>query len=240
MNSITSHIISYLRFPLCVAIIMIHSDIAVYNTTAEESPIYHLFGNVFIGSICSSAVALFFFFSGYLFFHEGTFSTNIYKKKINNRIHSILIPYILWNVICFAILFVMQHLFNHFNLLLHKQIVDFKLQDFFYIFWNIQKITGISTDQAGPLVGQFWFLQCLFTFSILSPIIYIGIKKTKLFFLMVIAGLNFSDMVPNILGFDTMALFYYSLGAYFSINKITWYSNKTNIGILLLQRQLKY
>lgn len=234
MNSTTSHIISYLRFPLCVAIIMIHSDIAVYNTTAEDSPIYLFFSNVFVGSICSSAVALFFFISGYLFFHEGTFSFNIYRKKITHRIHSILIPYILWNAICFVFLFVMQHLFNNFNLLLHKQIVDFKLQDFLYIFWNIQKVTGLSSDQAGPLVGQFWFLQCLLVFSLLSPIIYIGIKKTKLFFLIVIVGLNFADVIPNIPGFDTMSLFYYTLGAYFSINKTIWYSDKSYIGILLI------
>lgn len=234
MNSITSHIISYLRFPLCAAIIMIHSDIAVYNTTAAASHIYHFFANVFIGSICSSAVALFFFISGYLFFHEGTFSSSIYKKKINNRIHSILIPYILWNAICLVILFIMQHLFNNFNLLLHKQIVEFKVQDFFYIFWNIQKITGIPTDQQGPLVGQFWFLQCLFVFSLLSPIIYVAIKKTKFFFLIVVAGLNFADIVPNIPGLNTMALFYYTLGAYFSITGTTWYSDKAYTAILLI------
>lgn len=234
MDSTTSRIISYLRFPLCVAIVMIHSDIAVYNTTAKDSPIYHYFSDVFIGSICCSAVALFFFISGYLFFREGTFSINIYKKKINNRIHSLLIPYILWNAICFAIIFVMQHIFNNFTLLLHKQIVDFKLEDFFYIFWNIQKITEIPTDQQGPLVGQFWFIQCLFVFTTLSPIIYFAIKKTKLILLMTLVGLNCADIIPNIPGFNPMALFYFTLGAYFSITRTTWYSDKVHTVILLI------
>lgn len=227
MSNITSNIISYLRFPLCVAIIMVHSDIAIYNTTVADNTIYQVFDNFFIDSICKSAVALFFFISGYLFFHEGTFSIQIYKKKIYNRFKSLLIPYLLWNTICLAIIFILQQFCTNFNLLLHKHITNFNLQDFFYVFWNIQKITEIPTDQPGPLVGQFWFLQCLFIFILLSPLIYIAIKKTRIVFPLVILFLSITDVIPNMPGFNTTSLYYFALGSFFSITKSKWYSVKS-------------
>lgn len=231
MNKITSNIISYLRFPLCAAIVMIHSDIAIYNTSAANLELYHSFSTIFIDSICSAAVALFFFISGYLFFHESAFNAQIYKKKIKNRIHSILIPYLLWNIICFVILFILQNTFSTFSLLLHKKIATFTPQDYLYIFWNIQKITELSSDQQGPLVGQFWFLQCLFTFTILAPIIYFTIKKTKLFIVLVILLLCLTDKTPSMPGFNVVSLYYFTLGAFFSISNIKCYTEK--IGIYL-------
>lgn len=68
MNKKNSHTISFLRFPLCIAIVMIHSNVGVSNSTATHFSIYNKFSDFFIGEICFSAVALFFFISGYLFF----------------------------------------------------------------------------------------------------------------------------------------------------------------------------
>lgn len=233
MDKIASNIISYLRFPLCVAIVMIHSDLGIYNTTAAQSKLYDAFSSLWINYICCEAVPLFFFISGYLFFHENSFSFQIYKNKIRNRVHSILIPYLLWNMICFVFLFIMQRIFSNFNLLLHKQISAFVPQDYLYIFWNLQKVTGISSDQQGPLVGQFWFLQCLFVFALLSPCIYYCIKKTKILLIIGILLLCIWDVIPSVPGFNVVSLYYFSLGAFFGITKTKWYTDNRRTYLLV-------
>ena len=233
MNSINSQTISFLRFPLCVAIVMVHSNIGVSNATVNQFPIYNRFSDFFIEEICFSSVALFFFISGYLFFHEGYFSLDIYRKKIHNRIYSILIPYILWNFICFAIIFCLQQYSNSFNLLLHKQILDFSPKDFIMVFWNLREVTGIRNDQLGPLVGQFWFLQNLFVYSLFSPLIWFVIKRLKVYSLLILAILAISCFVPIVAGFNAVYLYYFCVGAYFSIHQKNWYIPNKYIVLLL-------
>lgn len=223
MDKLASQSIRNLRFPLCVAIVMVHSNISIYNEFAAQNPIVNIFSDFFIIKICFSAVALFFFISGYLFFHEGKFNRDIFKKKMHNRIYSLLIPYILWNAICLATIFFLQQLIPNFNLLVHKQISDFSISDFFIAFWNLQEISGISSDQMGPLVGQFWFIQCLLVYSLLTPIIYFFIKQLGILFIIILVILSMSGYIPNVPGFKIVYLYYFCLGAYFSLTKQHWY-----------------
>lgn len=155
MKTSISQTISILRFPLCVVIVMIHSNIALYNASANQFTSIHILSNYIIGDICFYSLALFFFISGFLLFREGNFNLDIFKNKIIHRVYSLLIPYILWNLICFIMIFILQQIKPNINLLLQKQIADFRIQDFILIFWNIREVTGCQTDQVGPLVGQF-------------------------------------------------------------------------------------
>lgn len=232
MDKLASQSIRNLRFPLCVAIVMVHSNISIYNESAAQNPIVNLFSNFFIIKICFSAVALFFFISGYLFFHEGEFNRQFFKKKIHNRIYSLLIPYMLWNAICLAIVFLIQQFISNFNLLIHKQISDFIISDFFLVFWNLQEISGISSDQMGPLVGQFWFIQCLLVYSLLAPMIYVCIKRLGILFIVILGILSMSGSIPNVPGFNIVYLYYFCLGAYFSLTKHHWYIHSKYIPVI--------
>lgn len=223
-----------MRFPLCVVIVMIHSNIAIYNESANQFAIVNIFSNHFIGDICFYSLALFFFISGLLLFREGKFSLDIFKKKINHRIYSLLIPYILWNLICFGIIFLLQQIKPNMNLLLHKQIADFRIQDFIMIFWNIREVTGCPTDQIGPLVGQFWFIQCLLIYTLLAPIIWYGIKKLGILFVIAWGIIAFSVILPEIPGFKAHCLYYFILGAYFSISHSSWIISKKYLSGLMV------
>ena len=108
MKTSISQTISILRFPLCVVIVMIHSNIALYNASANQFTSIHILSNYIIGDICFYSLALFFFISGFLLFREGNFNLDIFKKKIIHRVYSLLIPYILWNLICFIMIFILQ------------------------------------------------------------------------------------------------------------------------------------
>lgn len=234
MKTSISQTISILRFPLCVVIVMIHSNIAIYNASANQFALVNIFSNYFIGDVCYYSLSLFFFISGFLLFREGKFNLEIFKKKINHRVYSLLIPYILWNLICFGMIFVLQQIKPNINLLLHKQIADFRIQDYIMIFWNIREVTGCQTDPAGPLVGQFWFIQNLLVYTLLAPIIWYATQKLKILFIIVLGAIAFSDILPEVPGFNAAYLYFFILGAYFSINHSSWVLSRNSlIGLIV-------
>lgn len=234
MKTSISQTISILRFPLCVVIVMIHSNIALYNASANQFTSIHILSNYIIGDICFYSLALFFFISGFLLFREGNFNLDIFKNKIIHRVYSLLIPYILWNLICFIMIFILQQIKPNINLLLHKQIADFRIQDFILIFWNIREVTGCQTDQVGPLVGQFWFIQCLLVYTLLAPIIWYATQKLRMIFVIALGAIALSGMIPEVSGFNDYYLYFFIFGAYFSINHSSWVlSQKSLIGFMV-------
>ena len=234
MKTSISQTISILRFPLCVVIVLIHSNIALYNASVNQFTSTHILFNYIIGDICFVSLALFFFISGFLLFREGNFNLVIFKNKIIHRVYSLLIPYILWNLICFIIIFILQQIKPNINLLLHKQIADFRIQDFILIFWNLREVTGYQTDQAGPLVGQFWFIQCLLVYTFMAPIIWYATKKLRMIFVITLGIIALSGMIPEVPGFNAYYLYIFILGAYFSINHSSWVlSPKSLIGFMV-------
>ena len=98
IGSLNSRVISYLRFPLCVAVVLIHINI---NTKDCESPLlfnntYYLFSQI----LPRVAVPLFFVFSGFLFFSKlDQFSLYDYREKLLKRINTLFIPYMFWNAV---------------------------------------------------------------------------------------------------------------------------------------------
>ena len=221
MQKIDSTAISFLRFPLMVGVVCMHTDIRVYCPWVLDLPVTQVIMHLIINVLSGVSIPAFFFISGYLFFHEKTYSLNIYKQKIITRFRTICIPYILWNLICFAIIWMLQAIIPGFLLLLHKPINSLSCSDFLFLFWDISQITHLPDDQHGPLIGQFWFLQCLIFLTILSPIIYIANKRLKYVFPVCLGIIYVFLSPPTCPGVDWKAYFYFSLGAYFSIHSIS-------------------
>ncbi|MBO7553763.1 MAG: acyltransferase family protein [Bacteroidaceae bacterium] len=223
MDAPTSRVVSFLRFPLIFAVIFIHCNLLVKNPELESMPVFYFLVYITMKLVCI-AVPLFFFISGLLFFKEGYFDFTLYKKKLKSRVRTVLIPYLLWNIIYFAILGIMQVIKPDTLVILHKHIADFRWQDFLWIFWDISKITGLADDQRACLVGAFWFLQCLFVLFLMSPIIYYLIKSIRHFTLLIIGILYFTDFIPEMPGIQCNAIVYYMFGAYLSITGIDFIS----------------
>lgn len=219
MDALTSRVVSFLRFPLIVAVIFIHCNLMVKNPELETMPVFYFLVYITMKLVCI-AVPLFFFISGLLFFKEGCFDFGLYQKKLKRRVHTIVIPYLLWNIIYFLILGFMQLIKPDTLVILHKHIADFRFQDFLWIFWDISQITGLPDDQRACLVGAFWFLQCLFVLFLVSPIVYYLIKYLRHFVLFIIGFLYFTDFIPEMPGIQCNAIVYFMLGAYFSIMNI--------------------
>lgn len=99
-KELQSKVIDLLRFPLIVAVVFIHGvgkDI-FNNFNFIPSNDFILLTNLTTNGICRIAVPLFFLISGYLFFAK-KWNMRIYKEKLKRRVHSLLIPYLLFNLI---------------------------------------------------------------------------------------------------------------------------------------------
>lgn len=91
--------VDFLRFPLIMAVVLIHCDYPT-NTLCDvrdTAPIFFAIQQFFQHHIYTVAVPLFFFISGYLFFRNGIPDANGLRNKVTARVHTLLIPYLLWN-----------------------------------------------------------------------------------------------------------------------------------------------
>ena len=105
-SNLQSLVIDWLRFPLAIAVVFIHSfgnkeiniDYLHSNPLSLES-IYD-FLRITLSNIGTHfAVPVFFMFSGFLFFYKvKDFNISIYKQKLHKRFLSLCIPYICWIV----------------------------------------------------------------------------------------------------------------------------------------------
>lgn len=97
------------------------------------------------------------------------------------------------------------------------------------IFWNQTSWALTSTNflgwpipNYGPALLPLWFLRELIVMAILSPLVYQVVKRGKVVALVILGILSYSNIWFVIPGVSTAlfirAIFYFSLGAYFSIH----------------------
>lgn len=105
-----------------------------------------------------SEVAMYYFFSitGFLLFFN---YKNNYLKKIKNRISSLLIPYLLWQLIFSIIMIIVT---NNLNWAYIK-----------HIFYSVFCL------QQWPPDGPLWYIYAIFILALLSPAVYLIIKNKK-------------------------------------------------------------
>jgi len=221
-EKLQSQTIDYLRFPLIVAVVFIHSYSSVVTIEGVDIGVditYPIFDNFryFISVILAAvAVPLFFFISGFLFFFKiNSFNLDVYANKIKKRFHSLVIPYIFWNVLTLFVLFI-AHTIPPINSLFSGEklsIIDYSLSDFFKAFWG-------GADGVGfPILITFWFIRDLIIIVLFSPLVYFSIRYLQFFPVLLLFFVWFLRMDTTI-GFSSVCWFFFSAGAYFSINKL--------------------
>ena len=182
-------IINALRLPLIVLVTYAHSYGGVmegYSVLGSGWDSYEVLKIMVSQTLVKVAMPTFFVMSGYLFFaNVEQFNKKIYWQKIRRRNKTLLIPYIVW------------------NLLMAVKLKAFNLS----IFWE-------------PVNMPLWFLRDLIIVSLLTPIIYIGVKKLNywifiLFLPIYLIGIWAIQPRPN-----PYAICFFTLGAYLSIQKI--------------------
>lgn len=219
-NYFSRKIIPY-NFLLSIFVIILH---------ATNTKIYPLMDNMgltglffywfqeYIAVLGCIAVPSFFIVSGYLFYRN--FSISKVWTKYKSRTFSLLIPYIIWNFISFLF----------FSIITNLPAIGGKMSMDKVIFNLDNMMDAIISGKYNIL----WFVKTLIIFTILSPVIYLLMKKkfVGITSLVVIILLNF--VIPQ----DEFGLIYcmgyYLFGALIGIHYSNLLSIKSNKMVSLI------
>ena len=86
LQQIDSKIISFVRFPMIVGIVMIHSGLIPESELVNFPAYDYIVGRGIIDGLTRLCVPLFFMISGYLFFAQSTFNRLVYFKKLKKHL----------------------------------------------------------------------------------------------------------------------------------------------------------
>lgn len=229
-----SMVIDWLRFPLIVLVVYIHNRGKGVLPIEEIDWSFHRgidFYSWLSYSICrviaSIAVPSFFIISGYFFFwkvKEWCFA--VYKEKLRARFKTLLVPYILWNVIS-LIAPVVWHLAIAWHSSQHITYLSDYLESIDWIRWiwdcsyeaGVVNRFGFIQQMTYPINVPMWYIRDLMVMVLLSPVVYWLVKHLHYYYLLILLTLSLIGLWPNIHGLSCSAAFYFSIGAYCGINK---------------------
>lgn len=202
-------IIRQLRFPMIVLVTFAHSYGRVddsYSLLFSDFNTYEFLKLLVSQTLVKVAVPVFFIISGFLFFaNVNEWNLTVYKQKMLRRAKTLLLPYLIWNLL-----------------------MAIKLKAFSWsMFWAYISKAGMQMDWLGcknwmtaPANMPLWFLRDLMVVSLLTPIIYVVLRRwgrvvIPLLTLIYLSGIG-AFAVP---GLSMYAVYFFSLGAFLAIRK---------------------
>lgn len=152
----------YLRFPLIVGVIYIHT-LDIHGAEGAMSTLDFV-REVVSQGLARLAVPLFFLMSGYFFFGGKHLTKDSYAKKIAARARTLLIPFLFWNLLALGIFSIAQAVpaFQKYFSGATMAIADYGAIDY------TSAIFGINRP---PIAYQFWFIRDLMLLAIATPLI---------------------------------------------------------------------
>ena len=214
-------------FSFLMGIIIVYQHVRFGNEESQWLNELHVF-KTFLGKTC---VPMFFAISGYLFFRG--FKWDKLNNKFIRRVHTLLIPYLIWNV--FYVLFM---------LIMSKAGVmsDISIES---------SPSGVTKAILNAECSPLWFLRYLMIFVLASPLAFFILrnKLTGALLLICMMLYNYYNycagtlVSPLQVNSNTLALFnyqfmFFALGAYGALNwnrYVESYSkNKTRIAIIAM------
>lgn len=175
--------ISLLRFPLAVLVVYLHSRPEVIGAGAdlESMPILLNLTSLISGNITRIAVPAFFFISGYLFFlNMERWEWCRYFDKLKRRFHTLVVPFIVWNLLILGIYFCIQTFVPSLIHNEHELIRNYELTDYLGAF-------GFNFLEK-PICYQLWFIRDLIVLVLLTPVLYVIIANLRRLRYCAIAG----------------------------------------------------
>ncbi len=227
-TELQASVITSLRFPLILFVVCVHCAVLDYLVNSGEGffdlkgyPCYSVTSYAITQILCRIAVPAFFFISGYLFFlRPERFSLSVYLSKLKRRASTLLLPYVVWNLLYAALYLIAQTLMPSILSGREKAIIDYSFSDWLSVLWNIRS--------NGPMDPPLWFLRDLMVLTLFTPVIYgiVRILPSKIINVLLIAtfsvlfSANIGVSLFESLSFDFLPLLSFFWGCYLGIKKI--------------------
>ena len=209
----SSQVVNYLKSICCIGVVSIHtlSDRVMVNgqNLLVESADWPVFLQI-MHLLQAVVVPSFFFLSGFLFFlNFKEMSWDFFLTKGRKRVRSLLVPYIVGNIVLLVVLYVAKRVTGG---TVATQSVNLSLRGWAFfraVFW---------CPLANPV---FWFLRDLMLVMLVSPILCSLLLRLKRVTLAVLGFLWLSTLWPSgFAGFSAASFFFFTAGAAFSLSGI--------------------
>jgi len=203
-------LIKTVRFPLICLVVFAHSIGFSFDPVKwmdfSSANVFSFVSQMISHNLAKIAVCQFFFFSGYLFFRN--LVPDFWGwclKKWKNRIHTLLIPFVAWNLI--AVLAVVAKnllfsLFGRYDASEMELVTSGNILDWFRI----------------PADFPLWYMEDLMFMVLMAPVIYYAVRKFKVFALLLLVLAYVYPYEPGMI--SMRAIFFFGTGAYCSIRKV--------------------
>lgn len=209
---------------MIVGILLLHSFLGHDKINLGELPPHSvavLIEDFFSNLISRSCVPLFFAISGFLLFNNvSNLDFHTYLSKLKSRCRSLLVPYLLWNLLGVIILLIEKQPFmNSFFPGLAQ--MEFGIKDFFMSFWAYKGNYSYDFfDNGGlPIDPPLWFLRNLIILVILSPVIYFLFKRLGGWLMAFLGGCYLFGFWFQLDGFAPTGVVFFCLGAWLGISR---------------------
>lgn len=164
--------ITFLNVVLTFMIVILHAKSPErFGLALEDYPVIYS-----ISTFCRVATPLFFFVSALLFFKDCGFDQ--LKRKYESRIRTLLIPYILWNLIFVSLFWIMSH----------TPAISMKL--------NVGEILNTPKEFIIAVLNSYhsdlWFVRNLMFYCLLAPIYLVVFKNRTIAFILLLASITVS------------------------------------------------
>lgn len=230
ISSVDSEAIAQLRLPLAIAVVFIHVGMGFTGTgICWSAPTgmdwYRFAGCLIVNELAGMAVPLFFMISGYLFFvGSGQMEERrwwpVYGQKLKRRVRTLLIPYIIYNILA-AVGLIVNHVLSGHTLM---QALDLYMGHWHWLrnFWDVHtvgtstNVLGITKAVAYPLNGPLWFVRDLMMVMLLAPIVRLAIRYLRWGWLVLMVALALMGIWIPLPGFGVSSCLFFSMGAWFA------------------------
>lgn len=218
MPELESRIIEYLRFVCAFSVVLIHSfgpPMTGRRTIVCSNGAYDTVRILFSQGICRVAVPLFFLIAGYLFFicleH---WDTQVWLGKLKRRVHSLAIPYILWNLIAIPFIFLTEYV--KFRAKGGAEPIEARLLslgNYASALWNF--------SDGYPISGALWFIRDLMVLCIIAPVIHLFVKKCRCIGVAALVAVYLASPVDYLFaGMRLQGLAFFTLGAFMAVRRM--------------------
>lgn len=231
-EKLRSDSLNLLRFPLAVVVLTIHTfnSAGTFTMQGQEYdfstlPLFMGVTRLINGFLRGQSVPVYFFISGYVFFLGITWTKEVYKKKLQNRTKTLLIPFVIWNVIALLIMLVKKLFFPSIFINAANREMNLTLSGFLNTFWDADH--GVFIPIEAPIANTIypqdvplWFVRDLMIVVLFTPVLFYLLKHIRQY-LIYLLGITWFVLGHWDIGHTNQllsAFFFFSWGAYISIN----------------------
>lgn len=201
-----SRLSNAIKVPMIILVIFVHE-----NLNLERDGYLGLL----LAAMANVSVPVFFLISGYYFFKGEELGKDVYLSKLKKRIRTLLLPYLLWNLL--PMLNIVAG--NFYSIIFRGKSTE-DLQSYFFDLWDkgVYSVWWNITSGTMPYDSPLWYMRDLMVMCVGSPVLYFIIRKIGRWGIVVLVLLYVLGVNTSITGLSMSAITFFTIGGYFSLN----------------------